>query len=155
MQEKMCAVHRRDRITSKSQRARIMGPTWGPPGSCRPQVGPMYAPWTLLSGIILRWCMVWRLDYYLVAAPCQTRENERMRYNKYNIFWRRRKDPQILPTCPFVYLLYRKIWKLARIICTFVRKKKICFVDVSITQFFTQCISTKWPGDTAIRFSIH
>ena len=24
-----------------------MGPTWGPP---RPQVGPMFAPWTLLSG---------------------------------------------------------------------------------------------------------
>ena len=28
----------------------IMGPTWGPPGSCRPQMGPMMAPWTLLSG---------------------------------------------------------------------------------------------------------
>ena len=27
-----------------------MGPIWGPPGSCRPQVGPMLAPWTLLSG---------------------------------------------------------------------------------------------------------
>ena len=27
-----------------------MGPTWGPSGSCRPQVGPMLAPWTLLSG---------------------------------------------------------------------------------------------------------
>ena len=26
-----------------------MGPTWGPPGSCRPQVGPMLTPWTLLS----------------------------------------------------------------------------------------------------------
>ena len=22
-----------------------MGPTWGPPGSCRPQMGPMLAPW--------------------------------------------------------------------------------------------------------------
>ena len=30
--------------------ARLMGPTWGPPGSCRPQVGPMQASWTLLSG---------------------------------------------------------------------------------------------------------
>ena len=29
-----------------------MGPTWGPPGSCRPQMGPMLAPWTLLSGNI-------------------------------------------------------------------------------------------------------
>ena len=30
--------------------ARYMGPTWGPPGSCRPQMGPMLAPCTLLSG---------------------------------------------------------------------------------------------------------
>ena len=28
-----------------------MGPTWGPPWSCRPQMGPMLAPWTLLSGL--------------------------------------------------------------------------------------------------------
>ena len=34
-----------------TQIARIMGPTWGLPGSCWPQVGPMHAPWTLLSGI--------------------------------------------------------------------------------------------------------
>ena len=27
-----------------------MGPTWGPPGSCRPKMGPMLAPWILLSG---------------------------------------------------------------------------------------------------------
>ena len=30
--------------------ARFMGPTWGPPGADRAQVGPMLAPWTLLSG---------------------------------------------------------------------------------------------------------
>ena len=35
-----------------SQIARFMGPTWGPPGSCRPQMGPMLAPRTLLSGIL-------------------------------------------------------------------------------------------------------
>ena len=34
-----------------SQIARFLGPTWGPPGSCRPQMGPMMAPWTLLSGV--------------------------------------------------------------------------------------------------------
>ena len=34
---------------------RFMGPTWGPPGSCRPQVGPMLAPWTLLSGLFSWW----------------------------------------------------------------------------------------------------
>ena len=30
--------------------ARFMGPTWGPSGANRTQVGPMLAPWTLLSG---------------------------------------------------------------------------------------------------------
>ena len=32
------------------QIAKFMGPTWDPPGSCRPQMGPMLAPWILLSG---------------------------------------------------------------------------------------------------------
>ena len=32
------------------QIASFMGPTWGLLGSCRPQVGPMLAPWILLSG---------------------------------------------------------------------------------------------------------
>ena len=35
---------------SSAQIAKFMGPTWVPPGSCRPQMGPMLAPWTLLSG---------------------------------------------------------------------------------------------------------
>ena len=35
-----------------TQIAKFMGPTWGPPGSCRPQMGPILAPWTLLSGEI-------------------------------------------------------------------------------------------------------
>ena len=33
------------------QIAKFMGPTWGPPGSCRPQMGPMSDPRTLLSGV--------------------------------------------------------------------------------------------------------
>ena len=33
-----------------AQRAKFMGPTWGPSGSCWPQMGSMLAPWTLLSG---------------------------------------------------------------------------------------------------------
>ena len=32
-----------------------MGPTWGPPRSCRPHVGPMLAPRTLLSGTLHSW----------------------------------------------------------------------------------------------------
>ena len=35
--------------------ARFMGPTWGPPGADRTQVGPMLATWTLLYGI---WILV-------------------------------------------------------------------------------------------------
>ena len=35
-----------------TQIAKFMGPTWVPPGSCRPQMGPMLAPWTLLSGYV-------------------------------------------------------------------------------------------------------
>ena len=34
------------------QSTQFMGLTWGPPGSCRPQMGPIVAPWTLLSGHI-------------------------------------------------------------------------------------------------------
>ena len=29
--------------------AKFMGPTWDQPGPCRPQMGPMLGPWTLLS----------------------------------------------------------------------------------------------------------
>ena len=32
--------------------ARFMGPTWGPSGADKTQVGPMLAPWTLLSGTL-------------------------------------------------------------------------------------------------------
>ena len=38
-------------LAQQSQIARFMGPTWGPSGANRTQVGPMLAPWTLLSGI--------------------------------------------------------------------------------------------------------
>ena len=34
--------------------ARFMGPTWGPSGVVRTQVGPMLAPWTFLSGFSLK-----------------------------------------------------------------------------------------------------
>ena len=39
------------KVDSKwTQIAKFMGPTWGPSGSCRPQIGPMLVPWTLLLG---------------------------------------------------------------------------------------------------------
>ena len=33
--------------------SKVHGPTWGPPGSSPPQMGPMLVPWTLLSGWFL------------------------------------------------------------------------------------------------------
>ena len=39
-----------------TQIAKFMGPTWGPPGSLRPHMGPMLAPWTLLSGYTISDC---------------------------------------------------------------------------------------------------
>ena len=32
--------------------AKFMGPTWGPSGADRTQVGPMLAPWILLTGLV-------------------------------------------------------------------------------------------------------
>ena len=43
--------------------ARFVGPTWGTPGSCRPQVGPMLAPWNLLFGVYVLFVRNW--TYYL------------------------------------------------------------------------------------------
>ena len=41
-------------IQSDTLMARFMGPTWGPSGADRTQVGPMSAPWTLLYGYVTR-----------------------------------------------------------------------------------------------------
>ena len=50
-------------IRTCPQIAKFMGPTWGPPGSCRPQVGPMLAQWTLLSGHNYRTLLVKALEF--------------------------------------------------------------------------------------------
>ena len=53
-----------------------MWPTWGPPGSWRPQVGPTLAPWILLSEIWgneiswdLRFKMHFRRMFYISTVP--------------------------------------------------------------------------------------
>ena len=45
-------------LSDASLMARFMGPTWGPPGDDRTQVGPMLAPWTLPSGMLLLMCLL-------------------------------------------------------------------------------------------------
>ena len=44
--------HTKSRTT---QKAKFMGPKRDPPGSCRSLMGPMLAPWTLLS----EYCWIW------------------------------------------------------------------------------------------------
>ena len=39
-------------LNNASQITKFMGPTWSPPETCRSQMGPMLAPWTLLSGFV-------------------------------------------------------------------------------------------------------
>ena len=58
-----------------SQIAVFMGPTWGPPGSCRPQMGPMLAPWILLPGSSrwIRSCVCKVFSHWL--KPCCENEN--------------------------------------------------------------------------------
>ena len=58
-----------------TQRAKFMGPTWGPPGSCRPQMGPMLAPWTLLSGHYGCWTVVMEHPAIYAASLRGTREH--------------------------------------------------------------------------------
>ena len=36
--------------TANNPDSKVHGANMGPPGSCRPQMGPMLAPWTLLTG---------------------------------------------------------------------------------------------------------
>ena len=45
-------------LSRRSQKAKFMGTIWGPPGSCRSQMGPMLAPWTLLSGLFQGWWLL-------------------------------------------------------------------------------------------------
>ena len=47
------------------QIASFMGHAWGPPGSFRPQMGPMLAPWTLLSGMSNLFWFVIRMPFGL------------------------------------------------------------------------------------------
>ena len=51
-----------------SQIAKFMGPTWGPPGSCQPQMGPMLAPWTLLTGIAFLSGLAWLLPQVVATT---------------------------------------------------------------------------------------
>ena len=47
----------------------FMGPTWGPSGADSPQVGPMLAPWTLLSGELHKYLLYINREQSFASAP--------------------------------------------------------------------------------------
>ena len=51
-----------------------MGPTWGPPGSYRSQMGPVLAPWTLLSGLLTH-IYVMQPPWFNTLRPRQNRRH--------------------------------------------------------------------------------
>ena len=51
-----------------TQIAKFMVPTWGPSGSCRPQMGPMLAAWNLLSGYVCVTSPPW-ITMHISANP--------------------------------------------------------------------------------------
>ena len=56
-------------VASGTLIARFMGPTWGPPGADRPQVGLMWATWTLLSGQqVVTWTKVDYIRWRYMAS---------------------------------------------------------------------------------------
>ena len=57
--------HCRDHEKLVIKIARFMGPTWGPPRSCRPQMGPMLAPGTLRSGLKVNINYVHSFRYFM------------------------------------------------------------------------------------------
>ena len=88
--------------------ARFMGPTWGPSGADRTQVGPILASWTLLSGLPTVYFKSWsRSEMLLVIMTC------------------------ICMCIRFIFLFYMSIWyHIALLLCTirlsyFVRNDEI------------------------------
>ena len=75
------------------QIARFMRPTWGPRGSCRPQIGPNVAPWTLLSRTLsIPKASLWshqgtrlHLQDGLIDHPCPHSEPLSMEYPLFEI----------------------------------------------------------------------
>ena len=83
----------------QTQIAKFMGPTWGPPGSCRPQMGPMLAPWTLLSG---------EACYQLQISQCFLSQSSQVRHSALH-HWRA-ISVRVYQLCD--YLPHREQWQL-------------------------------------------
>ena len=82
--------------------ARFMGQTWGPPGTCQPQVGPMLAPWTLQSGPFslhasLNHCIGCSLLHTAEGKPNQYTERQWFHHIHTRTAWR-------VQTCIYIHI---------------------------------------------------
>ena len=69
-------------LCDPSLMARFMGPTWGPPRADRTQVDPMWAKWTLLSGLLFK------LTYHILVTPCGGTDTGQQWLSKWPVAWR-------------------------------------------------------------------
>ena len=72
------------------QIARFMGPTWGPPGSCRPQVGPMLASWTFISGSLEGTTKALQGSNFTVSNQIHLRQSPEEGSSAFNVLYRGR-----------------------------------------------------------------
>ena len=78
-----------------TQIATFMGPTCGPPGSCRPQMGPMLAPWTLLSGYVSGYRA--SCQHNIKAVLTRVKETFRVHPRTEHVHWDLRGFPMQVP----------------------------------------------------------
>ena len=111
-----------------------MGPTWGPPGAARTQVGSMLATWTLLSGTVLLYIYdVYPIKY---AQFCCTYMRERD-IKFIGLFENRGHQGPYSPYKPFNHNLYIGIITYMRVYpivyaqfwCTYMRVYPITYAQ--------------------------
>ena len=95
------------------QKAKFMGPTWGPPGSCRPQMGPTLVPCILLSGyvsfigigVLLPRCQRSNVEVYSKIGETTTKHNKS--WSVCICFWKYCSHPEIFRTTGSAYSIQR------------------------------------------------
>ena len=69
--------------------SKVHGANMGPPGSCRPQVGPLLAPWTLLSGFFRkRYLGYWSDDHHPIYYMHPRRPSETQHPGKSRVLYK-------------------------------------------------------------------
>ena len=93
-------------ISTLTQIGKFMGPTWGPPGSCRPQMGPVLVPWTLLSGLRFTEAMMRKKSVHVCPLYCPANCSLSSKHNEAST-----KLPTFLMRFPKLKWLYSLQWR--------------------------------------------